>query len=125
MAVVLAAGAHYFVSRPEMVAGHAYAVPAGTDRVVVEVLNGTDRSGLARVGARVLRRAGFDVVYLATAPATDSTTIIVRRGQLDAGKEVRKALGFGRVKAVADSTRRVDVTVILGPDFRGPDEVHP
>jgi len=31
----------------------------------------------------------------------------------------------GKVKAMRDSTRHVDVTVILGPDFRGPNEVHP
>lgn len=93
--------------------------------MVVEVLNGTDKSGLARVGARVLRKAGFDVVYLATAPAADSTSVLVRRGEDEAGQRVRKALGAGTVKVVRDSTRHVDVTVILGPDFRGPPEIHP
>lgn len=93
--------------------------------MVIEVLNGTDKSGLARVGARVLRKAGFDVVYLATAPAVDSTRVLVRRGEDEAGQRVRKALGSGTVKVVRDSTRHVDVTVILGPDFRGPPEIHP
>lgn len=105
--------------------GHAFAVPPSTDRVVVEVLNGTDRSGLARVGARVLRKGGLDVVYLATAPGVDSTKVLVRRGDLEAGQKVRKVLGCGTVKLVRDSTRHVDVTVILGPDFRGPPEIHP
>lgn len=105
--------------------GHAFAVPPSTDRVVVEVLNGTDRSGLARVGARVLRKAGLDVVYLATAPAVDSTRVLVRRGEVASGQRVRKVLGCGTVKVVPDSTRHVDVTVILGPDFRGPPEIHP
>jgi len=108
-----------------MVAGHAFAVPPGADRVLVEVLNGTETSGLARVGARELRKAGFDVVYLATAPAAESTLVLVRRGDMTAGERVRKALGLGALKAVRDSTRHVDVTVILGPDFRGPDEIHP
>jgi methylmalonyl-CoA mutase cobalamin-binding subunit len=92
---------------------------------VVEVLNGTQTPGLARVGARALRKAGFDVVYLATAPAAESTMVLVRRGEVDPGTRVRKALGLGTVKSVRDSTRHVDVTVILGPDFKGPDEVHP
>ncbi len=92
---------------------------------MVEVLNGTDTSGLARVGARALRKAGFDVVYLATAPGIDSTTIVARRGDEAAAVRVRRALGTGRVKVEADSTRHVDVTVILGPDFRGPSEIHP
>lgn len=105
--------------------GHAFAVPPSTDRVVVEVLNGTDRSGLARVGARVLRKGGLDVVYLATAPAVDSTTVLVRRGELESGQRVRKLLGSGKVRVARDSTRHVDVTVILGPDFREPEEIHP
>ena len=100
-------------------------MPPSAERVVVEVLNGTDRSGLARVGARELRRGGFDVVYLATAPAVDSTTVLVRRGELETGQRVRKVLGSGRVKLARDSTRHVDVTVILGPDFRVPDAIHP
>ena len=100
-------------------------MPPSTDRVVVEVLNGTDRSGLARVGARVLRKGGLDVVYLATAPAVDSTTVLVRRGKLESGQRVRKLLGSGKVRVARDSTRHVDVTVILGPDFREPDEIHP
>lgn len=100
-------------------------MPPAADRVVVEVLNGTDKSGLARVGARVLRKAGFDVVYLATAPAVDSTTVLVRRGDLDEGQRVRKVLGTGKVTMARDSTRHVDVTVILGPDFRTPTEIHP
>ena len=116
---------YYLTNRPELVEGHAFAVPPSTDRVQVEVLNGTETSGLARVGARELRKAGFDVVYLATAPAVESTTVLVRRGDVEAGERVRKALGSGKVKTVRDSTRHVDVTVILGPDFRGPNEVHP
>lgn len=93
--------------------------------MVVEVLNGTATAGLARVGARELRRAGFDVVYLATASAVESTAVLVRRGDVESGERVRKALGAGKVKALRDSTRHVDVTVILGPDYRAPDEVHP
>jgi hypothetical protein len=118
-------GIYYLGTRPELVEGHAFAVPPSADRVVVEVLNGTETSGLARVGARELRKAGLDVVYLATAPAVESTTVLVRRGDAEAGERVRKALGVGKVKAMRDSTRHVDVTVILGPDFRGPNEVHP
>ena len=121
----MAAGVYYLTTRPELVEGHAFAVPPSTDRVVVEVLNGTDRSGLARVGARELRKGGFDVVYLATAPAVDSTIVLVRRGELEAGQRVRKLLGAGKVKLARDSTRHVDISVILGPDYRVPAEIHP
>ncbi len=100
-------------------------MPDSRNRIAVEVLNGTEVNGLARVGARVLRSAGLDVVFLAGGPRTDSTTVIVRRGDREAGEAVVRALGLGRLKVQQDSTRHVDVTVILGPDFTGPAEIHP
>lgn len=123
---VLAGGAWYVASRrPEQVAGHAYPVPTADDRIMVEVLNGSGRPGLARVATRVLRSQGLDVVHLGNAPAVDSTTVYVRRGDEDAGKRVRRALAQGRLVSARDTTRHVDVSVVLGPDYRGPDEVHP
>ncbi len=79
------AGVRYLGTRPEQVEGHAYAVPPSKDRVVVEVLNATAITGLARVGARQLRANGIDVVFLATSAPSDSTRILVRRGELEAG----------------------------------------
>ena len=43
----------------------------------------------------------------------------------EAGLRVRKLRGSGKVTVARDSTRHVDVTIILGPDFRVPDEIHP
>lgn len=100
----------------------AHAVPG--DRgpaIVVEVLNASGRAGNARVGTRLLRRAGIDVVYFGNAPATlgiiDSTRIIVRRGSRDAGDRVRQVLGRGRVEVQLDSARLLDASVLLGADF--------
>jgi LytR cell envelope-related transcriptional attenuator len=108
--------------RRDRVEGHAYDIPAGNDRVIVEVLNGSGRPGLARLGARRLRRHGLDVVYFGNADSTvDSTRVLLRRGDQDRAVRVQRALGVGRVDGARDTLRRVDVTVILGPDFR-PDE---
>jgi hypothetical protein len=85
----------------------------------VEVLNGTRRAGVARAATRMLRRRGLDVVFYGNADrATDSTQVIVRRGDPGRAQEVRQALGAGRVVVEPDSLRRVDISVILGPDFR-------
>jgi hypothetical protein len=112
--------------RSGVIAGHAWAVPSGPDAVQVEVLNGTGKQGLARVGARVLRRRGIDVMLFANADSViDSTRIIVRRGDGSRGETIRKALGAGKISTALDTLRRVDATVILGTDFRGPIEVHP
>jgi LytR cell envelope-related transcriptional attenuator len=89
--------------------------------ITVEVLNASGKPGLARVGTRVLRRAGIDVLTFGNAaepPAgLDSTRIVVRRGGLDLGKRVRAALGVGRVVVQLDSARLLDASVFLGVDF--------
>lgn len=118
-------GARRVLDRPEHVEGHAFPVPDGGDRIVVEVLNGTQVNGLARTGTRVLREAGIDVVYFGSASATDSTLVVLRRGDRSRAEAVRKALGVGTVREVRDSTRHVDVSVLLGPDFRSRDTLHP
>jgi hypothetical protein len=90
--------------------------------ITVEVLNANGRPGDARVGTRVLRDAGIDVVYFGNAPANDggtldSTRIIVRRGAEQVGERVRAALGQGRVEIQLDSSKLLDVSVLLGADF--------
>ena len=102
----------------------APARPVPGDRgpaLLVEVLNASGQPGDARVGTRLLRRAGVDVVYFGNAPAAvgilDSTRIIVRRGSAAVGARVRAALGAGRVEVQLDSARLLDASVLLGADF--------
>lgn len=88
-------------------------------RVVVEVLNASGKVGLARAATRRLRAAGVDVVYFGSDAAgdLDSTEVLVRRGDADAGRRVSRALGTGAVRTAPDAARLVDVTVRLGSDF--------
>lgn len=99
----------------------AYAVPGDNGvALTVEVLNGTTRSGLARLGTRMLRRAGVDVVYFGNAHGggeLDSTRIVVRRDAAGAGERVRRVLGLGVVVVRLDSAPLLDATVVLGRDF--------
>jgi hypothetical protein len=98
---------------------HAYPIPSPERRVMVEVLNGTGRAGAARAATRMLRRRGLDVVFYGNAEAAvDSTRVIVRRGDSSAAYDVRRAIGSGAVVVEPDTFRRVDVSVILGPDFQ-------
>ncbi|MBK8005763.1 MAG: LytR C-terminal domain-containing protein [Gemmatimonadetes bacterium] len=114
-------------TRRDHVDGHAYDIPSATNRVMVEVLNGTHRNGLARLGTRQLRARGVDVVYFGSVrdPGDDSTKILVRRGDPARAEAVRAALGVGRVSVAPDSLRRVDVTVLLGVDYAPPPDVGP
>ncbi len=130
--VLLLALVAFLLVRPhrDLIAGHAYAIPSGHNRILVEVLNGTARPGLARTATRQLREQGLDVVYFGNDPAGqrdegDSTRILVRQGSADAGEAVAHALGTGVVKQAADTLRRVDVSVILGPDYVPEPGLHP
>ena len=97
----------------------AAAIPSPGKRITVEVLNGSRRAGVARAATRQLRRQGLDVVTFGNADsASDSTRVIVRRGDPGRGRDVRRALGAGSIAVEPDSLRRVDVTVILGADFQ-------
>ena len=83
------------------------------------MLNGTKRAGVARAATRMLRRRGLDVVFFGNADAAvDSTRVIVRRGDPGRGREVQRALGDGDLVVEPDTLRRVDVSVMLGADFR-------
>ena len=95
-------------------------------RVTVEVLNGTRRQGAARTATRVLRRSGLDVVFLGNADSLVlSTRVVARRGDSVRARYVAAALGTGVVTIETDTFRRVDVSVILGEDFRPKLELHP
>ncbi len=97
--------------------------------MIVEVFNASGRAGLGRVGTRVLRREGIDVVALGTVSdgegTLDTTRIVVRRGSLAAATAIRNALGVGRVLMQPDSTRLLDASVFLGGDFSPRLEFHP
>lgn len=108
----------------DRIAGHAWPIPAG---IQAEVLNGAGRTGLARTGARELREAGIDVVFFGNSDTlVPATRILVRRpGRRDAAEQVRRALDAGQVLEAIDTLRRVDVSVILGQDFRPRGPLHP
>ncbi len=108
----------------------AYPVPGEQGApVIAEVLNGTSRSGLARLGTRVLRRANVDVVFFGNTPSRDgeldSTRIIVRRGSAEVGERLRRALGVGMIVVERDSSLLLDASVWLGNDFSPRLEFHP
>lgn len=111
-------------------ARRAYAIPGESgERITVEVLNASGRSGLARTATRLLRQAGIDVVYFGNAPAElgglDSTRVVLRRGAAATAEAVRRALGAGVVVVERDSARLLDVSVLLGTDFSPRLEFHP
>lgn len=96
--------------------------PAG-ERVRVQVVNASNIRGLARRATLLLRDHGFDVVEAGTgtdAEQLDSTTVLDRSGHPDWARRVAAALGGARVEARPDSSRYLDVTVLVGRAWRAP-----
>lgn len=101
-------------------------VPEGL-RIKVEVLNATTIRGLARQATFYLRDAGFDVVASGnSSERPDSTVVLVRSGRMDWAELAAKALGGARIEARPDTSRYLDLTILLGPTWRPPLEAfHP
>jgi hypothetical protein len=74
----------------------------------------------------MLRRNGLDVVFLGNADSwSPGTRVVARRGDSVRARYVAAALGAGAVTVELDTVRRVDVSVILGDDFRPRLEIQP
>ena len=118
---VLTAGVLYWrrdgLAPPEAV---KVLVPDGV-RIKVEILNASGVRGLARRATFALRDAGFDVMDFENAGENrDSTLVLSRSGHDDWANLVARALGGARVESRPDSSRYLDVTVLLGADWRPP-----
>jgi polyisoprenyl-teichoic acid--peptidoglycan teichoic acid transferase len=126
--VILLAAVSGFLLRAERkpVPSRAFEIPPVQGRLVVEVLNGTQRQGAARSATRMLRSHGVDVVFLGNADSAEGLTrVIVRRGSPERARTVGAVLGTSKIVVESDTFRRVDVSVILGEDFRPDLEIHP
>jgi len=103
-----------------LVAKKEVTAPPNT-RVRIEIINATKTRGLARRATQLLRDRGFDVVTYATSERTqDSTVVLDRSNHLAWARLVGEALGGTRVEARPDTSRYVDVTVVLGVSWRPP-----
>ena len=96
-------------------------------RIKVEVLNATSIRGLARRGTFHLRDLGFDVVSSGNSTEKlDSTLIIIRSGRPEWAELAAKALGGARIETRPDTSRYLDLTILLGTSWRPPLETfHP
>jgi hypothetical protein len=94
-------------------------VPSGV-RIKVEVLNATKIKGLARKATLFLRDRGFDVVAVGTSKEQRTTTLVLdRSGHAEWAALAAKAFN-AKVEARPDTSRYLDVTVLIGSDWHPP-----
>jgi hypothetical protein len=93
-------------------------------RVKIEVLNASGERGVARRATFYLRDRGFDVVNTGNADRrVDSSVVIDRSGHPEWAAQAARALGGARVESRPDSSRYLDLTILLGASFRSPAQI--
>ncbi|MFW5685178.1 MAG: LCP family protein [Spirochaetota bacterium] len=87
----------------------------------LEILNGTDVSGLASRSAELYRSYGFDVVSVGNAQSNEieDTLVVDRVGSDVFAERTADIIRAPLVESDVDPQAAVDVTVILGKDFDG------
>ena len=98
--------------------GTADRAPSGI-RIRVQVLNATTTRGLAQRATDHLRDKGFDVVEIGNnREKMDSTLVLDRSNHPEWAARVAAAMGSAKVLSRPDSARYLDITVIVGGDWR-------
>jgi hypothetical protein len=127
LVIVLSAGAVVMHARraPTPLRAALDDAPRAPDgaRIRVQVLNTTKTRGLARRATRLLRDRGFDVVEIGTVgPTIDTTIVLDLSGHPAWADAAARVMAPARTKARADSSRYLDVTVLIGSSWRPPAE---
>jgi hypothetical protein len=119
--LVAAATATALPARRGLSRAESRASGPSTPRVRVQVLNATRTRGLARRAMLYLRDQGFDVVEIGTTSATRDTTLVLDRSRHpEYARNVATSLGMARVETRPDTSRYLDVTVLIGSTWRPP-----
>ena len=91
-------------------------------QIKLAVLNATDKADQTSKTFALLRKQGFENIYLSKHEIdntynTSETQIIAQQGNIEAAKAVQQALGVGQVQVAATGDIWSDVTVIIGADL--------
>jgi hypothetical protein len=117
----------YRVRQSELDALLKLALPGGValgdeGRTRVQLLNGTGAVGQGQLVAQRLLPAGFRIVVTANAKSfsyRETQVVFYRREQQAAATRVQEALGVGKLVRSRQPLDVVDVTVVVGSDFKG------
>jgi len=89
-------------------------------RIKVEVLNATQTRGLARKATLYLRDRGFDVVGSGNVTEQRTKSVVYDRSRHPEWARLVGRAMSAHVVAQPDSSRYLDVTVLIGADWRPP-----
>lgn len=88
--------------------------------IQINILNSTDKSGIADKARRYMRSRGFDVVEIGNYPEPQKKSMVIDRvGDRASAEKVAKAIGVADSMIVTkiDSSLFIRASIILGSDF--------
>lgn len=87
--------------------------------VKIEILNGSGEASSLQKAVKELEGAGFKVTRTGTTNTTSKTTIADKKGIKETFlKNIKDVLGVGGISSSESSSSKVDVTIILGTDYK-------
>ena len=87
--------------------------------IKIEILNGSGDSKTLQNAIDNLKNKGYNVTKTGTTNSTSKTTIINKKGiQESTMQEIKTTLGVGTISDSEVNSSKVDITIILGKDYK-------
>ena len=90
-----------------------------TSDVKIEVLNGSGKSSNLTKATQELKKAGYSISKTGPTTRTSKTTIANKNNvSSDIVDSIKKTLGKGIISSTSQSSGTIDITIILGTDYK-------
>ena len=90
-----------------------------SSKIKIELLNGSGESALLTKATNALKKAGYNVYKTGTTTSTSKTTIVNKTAVPSVNTtNIKELLGCGSISSSISSNSTVDITVILGKDYK-------
>lgn len=90
-----------------------------SSKVKIELLNGSGDSTMLTKATNTLKEKGYNVYKTGTTTSTSKTTIVNKTAVASSVTEdIKSILGVGNISSSISSSSTVDVTVVIGKDYK-------
>ncbi len=87
--------------------------------IKIELLNGSGDSALLNKATKALKNKGYNVYKTGTTSSTAKTTIVNKKSAAtDITSDIKDILGVGSISNSTSSSSTVDITIVLGKDYK-------
>ena len=88
-------------------------------KIKIELLNGSGESALLTKATKALKDKGYNVYKTGTTTLTPKTTNVNKTSaQSSVTDDIKSILGVGNISSSVSSSSTVDITIIIGKDYK-------